>query len=182
MLTVTIAFNKVNAQTKNIKQFANYTITIPTGWKEASKIELKEFNQASNQRYDILLYPEKKAKYDGPPILLAVFKKKEMTKVDFESTASEVLKAFKTSLKDYIPKEISEEVKMLKLGQGYYNKKSSYFTYIYEIELKNVGKIYNVITVFYTPHGLLCFQFSDYSKYYLNRIDGFLQLTKSIKK
>ena len=105
-----------------------------------------------------------------------------MTKVEFESTSKEILKIFKTNLQDYIPTEFSSEVKLLKLGQGYYNKKGTYFTYIYEAEIANVGKIYNIVTVFYTPYGLLCFQFSDYSKYYLNRIDGFIQLIKSVKK
>ncbi len=182
ILGFTIAFNKANSQTKAIKQFTSYTITIPNGWKESSNTELKEFNELSKQSYDVLLYPEIKVKYDGPPILLVRFKKKEMTKAEFELISTEMLKSFETKLRDYIPSEFSSEVKILKPGQGYYNKKGTYFTYIYEAEIENVGKTYNIITGFYTPHGLLTFQFSDYSKYYLLKIDGFIQLIKSIKK
>ena len=131
ILGFTFISNKSNCQTKTTKQFASYTITIPFGWKESSKAELQQFNEASNQRYDVMLYPDKKTEYNGPPIMLAVFKKKEMTKVEFESTANEILKTFKTNLHDFIPKEFSSDIKMLKLGQGYYNKKDSYFTYIY---------------------------------------------------
>lgn len=129
-----------------------------------------------------MLYPDKKPEYNGPPILLAIFKNKNMTKAEFESIAKEILKSYNTNLKDFIPSEYSSEVKMLKLGQGYYNKKGNYFTYIYEAEIINVGKIYNISTIFYTPNGFLCFLFSDYSNKYLSRIDGFIQLVKSVKK
>lgn len=182
ILGFTFISNKSNCQTKITRQFASYTITIPFGWKESSKTELQQFNEASKQRYDVMLYPDKKVEYDGPPVMLAVFKKKVLTKQEFESITSEILKSFKTNLDGYIPKEFSSEIKMLDLGQGYYDKKRNYFTYIYESEIKNVGKIYNILTVFYTPQGLLYFHFSDYSKYYLNRIDGFIQLIKSVKK
>jgi hypothetical protein len=179
LLLATPFYNPLIGQTKAYK---NYTLTVPSGWKESTKVELKDFNELTSQRYDIMLYPAQKAKYNGPPLMLAVFKEKEMSKAEFEKIANELLKTLPSTLHNFVPSEFSSDVKMLTPGRGYYDKKGSFFTYMYEAEVKNVGKIYTILTCCYTPAGLLSIQFSDYSSKYINTIDGYIRLVKSIKK
>lgn len=178
----TTFYFKVYSQTKSVKSFSNYTITIPSGWKESSKAALNEFIEIGKQKVDLLAYPNQKNSFDGPPIIFTIFKKKELNQAEFEKTAREILKTVKTNLLDYIPTDFHSDMKTLKPGQGYMDKKKGLFTYIYEVEIKNVGMVYTIGTGIYTPHGLIMLQFSDYSKNYLNTIDAYIQLVKSVKK
>jgi hypothetical protein len=182
ILPFLIIFGLTDSLIAQTKVYPNYTLTIPAGWKESTIKELMDFNQLTNQRYDIMLYPSHKTKYNGPPAILAVFKKKVMSKTEFEKIANELLKSLPGTIKNFIPSEFSSDIKMISPGQGYYDKKRAFFTYMYEGDVKNVGKIYTTVTCCYTPSGLLTFQFSDYSSMYLTTIDGYIRLAKSIKK
>jgi hypothetical protein len=170
------------AQTNFISPASNYTYTIPNGWKNATKSEINEFAQQSGQMYDAILYPSHKKQYDGPPILTSIFKSKAMKPSEYEGIANELLKTFKTDMDQFIPKDLTDQIKSFKPGQGYYNKKSASLIYIYESEIKSIGKFYNIVAGFFTPKGLIMIQFVDRSANYTKNIDSYVKLVSSLKR
>lgn len=170
------------AQTTFVSPSSYYSFTIPSGWKNATKSEINEFAKQSGQTYDAILYPSYKKEYDGPPLLLTIFKNKSMKPSEYESVANELLKMFKTDLNQYIPKDLVDQIKAFKPGQGHYNKNNQSLIYIYESELKGIGKFYNIVSGFFTTKGLVMVQFTDRNTNYTKNIDSYIKLVSTLKR
>ena len=181
ILCIILSYN-LKAQIQFVSASGNYKYTIPNGWKKATKKELVEFAKNSGQTYDAILYPISKSNYDGPPILLSIFKPKEFNPSEYEPFAKDLLKNLKTDFSQYLPAKYADIVKNMKPGHAFYDKKSSCFSYSYDSEIIGVAKTFNIITGFFTPKGIIILQYSAYSKNYTNTIDSYIKLVSSLKK
>ncbi len=125
ILTLSLCLIVVIMISQTTKTFKNYSLDIPTSWKSSSNYELSEFSKASNQTIDVLLYPDYKKEYNGPPIIFSSFKSGSLSPSDYEAKAMDILQVYKTKMMDAVPKDLLSDYKLLKPGQGYYYKKSS---------------------------------------------------------
>lgn len=163
------------------KTFKNYSFSIPSGWKQSTNYELSEFSKAANQNIDALIYPDYKKEYNGPPIIFSSFKAVTISPSEYEEKATQLLELYKTQMKDFIPKDMTGDYKILKPGEGYYYKKSASFCYMYESKFKNLN-LYNMVTGFFTPKGIIMILFTDTKTNFQSTLNGYVKCISSIKK
>jgi hypothetical protein len=168
-----------NAQTA--KTLKNYSFNIPSGWKQSTNYELSEFGKAANQNIDALIYPDYKKEYNGPPIIFSSFKAATISQSEYEEKATKLLELYKTKMKNFVPKKMETDYKLLKPGQGYYYKSSASFCYMYESKFKSLD-LYNVVTGFLTPKGIIMILFTDTKSNYPNTLNGYVQCLSTVKK
>jgi len=183
-LIVSLICLSIIVQSQNIYKNSkyNYSFSIPTGWKTMPKSEIDWFASQTNQLFDAILCLNTNGVSDWePPLIFSSFKNKEFKKTEYEAMAYKLIKTFK-NMKAPQNSNFKNLVMEINPGEGYYDKKNECIIYLFESEVKNQGKAYNLITSFFTPRGLLSISLTSYKTNYLKYLPVYSKLLTTVKK